>query len=86
MNNQTVKSVELSAYSAAVLIEILNLGKVIQLGTEDTPCLHSKIKPCELILPEGWYYANGVVTNKHNTTTGTYETIVLLNQNGELFD
>ena len=36
--------------------------------------------------PEGWYYAKGSLRNKHTSTTGLYEEILMLKSNGNWWE
>lgn len=84
MDCQTVKSCDLDGYVAARLLELLNPGKVAV--TRDPYNGFRVIANCapeDLIYPEGWYFndKNGL-TNKHNTSTGQYDTIGVYDPEG----
>ena len=84
MDCQTVKSCDLDGYVAARLLELLNPGKVAV--TRDPYNGFRVIANCapeDLIYPEGWYFndKNGL-TNKHNSSTGQYDTIGVYDPDG----
>ena len=84
MDCQTVKSCDLDGYVAARLLELLNPGKVAV--TRDPYNGFRVIANCapeDLIYPEGWYFndKNGL-TNKHNSSTGQYDTIGVYDPEG----
>ena len=84
MDCQTVKSCDLDGYVAARLLELLNPGEVAV--TRDPYNGFRVIANCapeDLIYPEGWYFndKNGL-TNKHNSSTGQYDTIGVYDPEG----
>lgn len=84
MDCQAVKSCDLDGYVAARLLELLNPGKVAV--TRDPYNGFRVIANCapeDLIYPEGWYFndKNGL-TNKHNSSTGQYDTIGVYDPEG----
>ena len=84
MDCQTVKSCDLDGYVAARLLELLNPGKVAV--TRDPYNGFRVIANCapeDLTYPEGWYFndKNGL-TNKHNSSTGQYDTIGVYDPEG----
>lgn len=84
MDCQTVKSCDLDGYVAARLLELLNPGKVA-VTRDPYNCFRviANCAPEDLIYPEGWYFndKNGL-TNKHNSSTGQYDTIGVYDPEG----
>ncbi len=74
-----VKSCDLPGQVAAKLFVMLNRGNVELVDDCDVcvPYLSVKVNPKELVYPEGWYYAKGAFRNKHNSTTGLYDEILV---------
>ena len=62
------------------LFEILNPGKVKYLSNMAIPFRHivTDCNPDSLNYPKGWYYDNGVLTNKGNTTNGTTTKVTMV--------
>lgn len=79
----------LTASDAAKAFAMLNPGKVMVTKTDDfypVITIVTDTEPKELVYPEGWYYANGNFTNKHNSTTGIYDTILMVNSKGDIWE
>lgn len=55
-----------------------DIGKVVSSVTDT--------EPKELVYPEGWYYAKGYFTNKHHSTTGAYQAVIMYKSNGDIWD
>ncbi len=85
---RTVKMCDMSGSIAAKVFEILNTGKVtINVADIDSvTAIITDTEPQELVYPEGWYYANGRLTNKHNSTTGMYDTVLMFHTNGDIWE
>ena len=84
MDCQTVKSCDLDGYVAARLLELLNPGKVaVTCDPYNGFRVIANCAPEDLIYPEGWYFndKNGF-TNKHNSSTGQYDTIRVYDPEG----
>jgi len=47
--------------------------------------IRSSVAPKYLIYPEGWYYANGKLRNKHMSTSGLYEEALMETVDGILW-
>lgn len=74
---------------AARVFEMLNTGKVTIKVAYDigrVTAIVTDTEPQDLIYPEGWYYANGTFTNKHNSTTGMYSAVIMLDTNGDIWN
>ena len=84
-----VKMCDMSMEVAAKVLQMLNPGKVeVEMAKDIGKVIGivSVVEPKELNYPEGWYYAKGHFTNKHNSTTGTYESVLMFNESGELWE
>lgn len=83
----TVKMCDMSINVAIKVFEMLNPGRVKEKTLKNgVKVIGTDVEPKELVYPEGWYYAKGYFTNKHNTTTGLYEVEVMIkSSNGELW-
>lgn len=85
MAARTVKMCDMSRGIAVEVFKMLNQEKV---KTEETysywgTVIVTDVEPMNLIYPEGWYYANGFFRNKHTSSTGKYDEICMIKQNGE---
>ena len=86
---KTVKMCDMSGVIAATVFQLLNPKTIDVRIAKDTgrvTRIIASVEPKELIYPEGWYYANGYFTNKHNSTIGAYDAIVMFDNNGEIWD
>ena len=83
---KTIKMCDLSRDVAAKVFVLLNSGKVSygMLGPDFV--VITDVEPKDLVYPEGWYYANGRFTNKHNSTTGAYTTLDMVKKNGHFWE
>lgn len=81
-----IKSCDLTGYLAGKLFAMLNSEQVrtARLGSERV--LISKVHPDQLTYPEGWYFAKGCFRNKHNSSSGIYDEIPLLKENGDRWE
>lgn len=73
---------DLTAMEAVKEVIALNPWHAFRvISRRENPCILSKISPEELKLPEGWEFntKNGI-TNKHNTQSGAYQTIDVIQQ------
>lgn len=79
---KTVKLCDMSAHIAALLLMELNRGKVNLVNDQYSGRvteIRTTLEPKELIYPEGWYYSKGNFTNKHTSTIGTYDELLMIN-------
>lgn len=86
---KTVKMCDLMGETAARVFVMLNPGKVRihkHTYTDGNVSIVTDVEPKDLTYPEGWYYAKGYFTNKHNSTTGMYSAIVMFNENYDIWD
>lgn len=86
---KTVKMCDMTGDVAARVFEMLNLEKVkvkIAHGLGRVTAIVTDTEPKDLIYPEGWYCAKGRFTNKHNSTTGAYAAVIMLNTAGDIWD
>lgn len=83
---KTIKSRDLNGRVAAILFCMLNEGKVT---FKEKPFLFSRlitdVSPKDLTYPEGWYYAKGCFRNKHQSSTGLYDEIIMMTSSGEFW-
>lgn len=84
MSRKMVKACDYNEYIAAVVFKMLNEGnvKLCQLETHPYMQIETDIEPCELTYPEGWYYGNGCLRNKHESTTGAYYEVRMVKSDG----
>ena len=90
MATKVVKMCDMSVHVSSKVFAMLNPGLV---KVEKSPYFHAAgsivivtdTEPKELTYPEGWYYAKGMFRNKHQSTTGFYDEIHMLNSKGELW-
>ena len=83
MTNPThsIKCCDLSANLAAQLFALLNPREVALQwsgfvgGVDEIREIVVDAGPDGLVYPEGWYFAKGRFTNKHNSSTGQYSAI-----------
>ena len=83
---KTVKMCDMSKYIAAKVFQMLNGQENVLIQEPDMFCelaIVTNIEPRDLVYPEGWYYANGFLRNKHTSTTGLYEEIPMIRPNGD---
>ena len=86
---KVVKMCDMSVNVAAKVLQMLNPGKVVVKAADDIGVVGfiiASVEPKELNYPEGWYYANGRFTNKHNSTTGAYDAIMMFDENGGIWE
>lgn len=84
---KVVKMCDMKGDIAARVFEMLNPGKV-QVKKNDvfiSTVIVTDVEPKDLIYPEGWYYAKGRFRNKHNSTTGAYNEVIMRKQDGTLW-
>ena len=86
---KTIKMCDMTGEIAAKIFELLNPGKVKVKFVYNLGCtmvIETDTEPKDLIYPEGWYYTKGYFTNKHNSTTGAYVTVLMFNSKGDIWD
>lgn len=88
----TVKPADFSIRLAAKILAALNPETVIYTRLDPFDACHgangtlvSYVDPNELIYPEGWYFAKGEFRNKHNSTTGIYDSMPIHQPRGLLW-
>ena len=72
---KTVKMCDMSGEVAAKVFQMLNYEEVKLVEDDCSDCgvtIITDVQPRDLVYPEGWYYAKGRFSNKHNSTTGMY--------------
>ncbi|MGN1269988.1 MAG: hypothetical protein ACI4UU_03885 [Clostridia bacterium] len=86
MAAKTVKMCDMHISVAAKVFEMLNPGKVKVTESEFFgKVIVTAIEPKELTYPEGWYYAKGNYRNKHQSTTGQYDEMMVVKPNGNVW-
>ena len=81
-----VKMCDMSANLAAKVFKTLNPDTVIlKRAPFGDMVIVTNVEPKDLVYPEGWYYGKGCFRNKHNSTSGIYEEIFMLKQNGDFW-
>lgn len=82
---KTVKMSDMPRGIAAKVFEMLNGGNVRLKETKGyfRTIIVTDIEPKNLVYPEGWYYAKGSLRNKHTSTTGVYEDVLMEKSNGD---
>lgn len=86
-----VKMCDMNSDIAVLVLQMLNPGKVsVKMKAPDiggVATIATTVEPKDLVYPEGWYYAKGRFTNKHNSTTGVYYAVLMYNaKTGEAWD
>lgn len=87
-----VRSADFPIKLAARILATLNPEAVIYTRLDPFDSCHdvngtliSYADPNELTYPEGWYFAKGQFRNKHNTTSGLYESMPIHRPRGLLW-
>lgn len=82
-----VKSCDFPKYVAVQVFKMLNHGLVELVETHSYvgTVIVTDIAPKDLIYPEGWYYAKGSFRNKHTSTTGKYDEVLMRRTNGRFW-
>lgn len=86
---KTVKMCDMTGDVAARVFAMLNPEKVkvkIAYDLGRVTVIETDTEPKDLIYPEGWYYAKGCFTNKHNSTSGAYASVVMFKTTGDIWD
>jgi hypothetical protein len=80
----TKKMCDMNKNIAAKVFVLLNNNRISIDNIDNMRMfLITDTEPKDLLYPEGWYYAKGRFTNKHNTSTGLYEEIYMMKSSGE---
>ena len=81
---KTVNSKDYNGYTAAVVFKMLNERNVKLCNLETPPYMQieTDIEPCELNYPEGWYYVDGCLRNRHESTTEDYYEVRMVKSDG----
>ena len=81
---KTVKMCDMSKEIAAQVFQMLNCEKVglRKLYGNVRGIIVTDTEPRNLVYPEGWYYANGSLRNKHTSSTGVYDEVRMEKSNG----
>lgn len=84
---KTIKMCDMTADIAVKVFQMLNGGKIRvergKFGWEKI--IITNVDPLNLVYPEGWYYAKGCFRNKHNSTSGVYEEVMMVKANGDFW-
>lgn len=87
---KTVKMCDMNDTIAANVFVMLNPGKLSLKGFVSSigkvTGIVTTVEPKELTYPEGWYYAKGRFTNKHNSSNGVYYSVFMFDQNGKILE
>lgn len=82
---KSVETNNLPMRAAAILLESLN-PKWVSVNYRGKTCIvtsiTSSVSPERLTFPKGWYVAKGNFRNKHQSTSGIYEEVPILDVNG----
>ena len=84
---KVVKMCDMSGAIAVRVFEMLNAGDV-QLKKNNVffrTVIVTDVEPKKLVYPEGWYYAKGRFRNKHTSSTGVYEEVIMCKSDGTLW-
>lgn len=82
-----VATCNLPASAAIVALACLNPSKVLKSDFSQYPAtVTTKEHPSRMLFPQGWYFAKGAVRNKHNSTTGLYDEVTALDENGSMWE
>lgn len=81
---ENCKSCDLGVRIAALAFASINKDVSIRNFSydQDRTVIITDTEPKNLVYPEGWYFANGYFTNKHMSTTGNYEEMMMCKKNG----
>ena len=82
---EVVKSCNYRGNVAAKVFEMINPGVRYQKDEYGNFVIVTDIQPSNLVYPEGWYYAKGTFRNKHQSTTGLYDEILMMTSDGEFW-
>lgn len=84
---KTVKSCDFNGTIATKVFEMLNPSYVrVKINVPFYGrAIVTDVEPKDLVYPEGWYYAKGFFRNKHTSSTGAYDEILMLKSNGKLW-
>jgi hypothetical protein len=82
---EIVKMCDMSKDIASMVFKLLNGSKVHLKDTNSCvgTIIVTDVEPKHLVYPEGWYYAKGYFRNKHTSTTGFYEEVLMTKSNGK---
>ena len=70
--DNTIKTCDLSIGIASMLFYMLNSDRVMLEKRGNQKLIDTDVEPKKLLYPEGWYYALGYFTNKHQSSNGSY--------------
>ena len=81
---KTVKMCDMSKTIATQVFKMLNDNNVCLKETYSYfgTIIITDTEPKDLVYPEGWYYAKGFLRNKHTSSTGVYDEILMVKSNG----
>jgi hypothetical protein len=84
---KVVKMCDMTGDIAARVFEMLNHVRVVGKKNDVfiSTVIVTDVEPKDLIYPEGWYYAKGRLRNKHNSTTGVYNEVIMRKKDGTLW-
>ena len=82
---EVVKSCNYRGNVAVKVFEMINPGVHYQKDEYGNFVIVTDIQPSNLVYPEGWYYAKGTFRNKHQSTTGLYDEILMMTSDGEFW-
>ena len=88
MSEELAKSVKMSDMSAEIAATVfmkLNPLAVTLLRGGCQTTIVTDIEPKDLVYPEGWYYDNGLFTNRSTSTDGYYSEIRMIKESGEFW-
>ena len=83
---RSIKSCDLPATIAVRVFQMLN-NDSMKIVPDDWArfAIVTDEEPKGLIYPEGWYFAKGYFRNKHTSSTGAYEEILMMKKDGTLW-
>ena len=81
---KTVKMCDMNKAIATQVFKMLNGDKVRLKETFSYfgTIIVTDIEPKDLVYPEGWYFAKGWFRNKHTSSTGRYDEVLMMKSNG----
>ena len=85
MATKTIKMCDMDKNIAVNILQMLNPGKITIKAIGMGFAIVTNTEPRILTYPEGWYYAKGVFTNKHQSTTGLYAAVPMMREDGRLW-
>ena len=82
MAAKTIKMCDMDKNIAVKILQMLNPGKITIKAIGTGFAIVTNCEPRILTYPEGWYYAKGAYTNKHKSSSGLYQAVPMMREDG----